>query len=231
MARPSRKLTVVAGLSVHKTWRGHNRENNIQSDDEKLAYMHFMNEDLESEKYGAGAELRALCLMSNHVHEILRIICQVLFSDSMRRYHGRYGMFFNRKHGRCGKVAQDRPHTTLLELAFNEMIGIFYVHANPLRARMVGDLRNYRWSTHHLYAFGKKEFWMRNVKLPKWYMDLGDTARKRQRKYRELFARYLEKEGIVKKQIFKRRFFGTIEWMNQNEERVRTEMKRSQAPP
>lgn len=187
-----------------------------------------MNEDLESTKYQQGSELEAVTLMSNHAHEKHRVTNPCLFSNHMRRHHARYGMYFNRKRGRCGKVAQQRPHTTLLENEKYEMEATFYIHANPLRAKMIRDMRNYYWSTHVLYAFGKRHPWMRNVKLPSWYLKLGNTPKERQRNYRWFFAHYLRRNGLTKKTVFKRYFYGSSNWCEEQERNLKSI---KEAPP
>ncbi|MFH1018433.1 MAG: hypothetical protein V1798_09660, partial [Pseudomonadota bacterium] len=88
----------------------------------------------------------------------------------------------------------------------------FYVHANPLRARIVRDAKDYRWSTHRLYAFGKKTPWMTNVRFPSWYMDLAKTKEERQKKYRQLFDAYLRTFGLIK-QTFSIYGIGDLRWI------------------
>jgi putative transposase len=231
MARPPRCLTVFAGYCVHKVWRGHNKEDNLGTPIEKSAYLGFLNEDLESERYQAGCELNALTLMDNHTHEFCKVLDPGLFSAHMRRVHSRFGAFFNRLKSRCGKVAQDRPHTTLLEAEQAEIEAVLYVHANPVRANMVKDARHYRWSTHKLYAFGQREDWMRNVVLPQWYLNLGNTALVRQRNYRRLFANYLREKGRFKQTFLRRRFYGNPAWMLQQEKKVADWRKQRRHPP
>lgn len=218
MARPPRSLSVVPSFSVHKVWRGHNKEANIRTREQKQKYMDLMNEDLESEKYQAGSTLEAATLMDNHTHELNGIRDQVLFSNHMRRHHSRYGAYFNRENNRCGKVAQDRPHTTLVADDTYAMEVVFYIHANPIRANIVKDARDYYWSTHKLYAFGIREPWMRNVVLPRWYLGMGKTDELRQRRYRQLFANYLRTYGPVKRVFLKRLFFGPATWMQERQE-------------
>lgn len=230
MPRIPRSLSVVPKLSVHKVWRGHNKEWNLGTEAQKLKYLQYLNEDVESEKFKKASQLRALTVMSNHTHEINEVLNQVSYSNHMRRHHSRYGMYFNRLMNRCGKVAQDRPHTCLLESSYHEMIAIFYVHANPLRAGMVKDMRNYRWSTHNLYAFGKKQPWMKHVVFPKWYLALGKSMEQRQRKYRALFARYLKDTNKQKLFFLKRRFFGSPDWVEKKQHLVR-EWRLAHAPP
>lgn len=178
-----------------------------------------MNEDLESEKYESGSTLEALTLMSNHTHEISDVVSQERFSNHMRRHHSRYGRYFNDLKKRCGKVAQDRPHTTLIADDHHKMTCVFYIHANPHRAGL-SDAERYEFSTHKLYAYGKRSGWMRNVVFPAWYLKLGETMSERQRKYRKLFAQYLKSSGLTKQSFLRLRFFGPLQWTNDNEKQV-----------
>jgi putative transposase len=230
MARIPRRLTVLPNFSVHKVWRGHNKENNLETDEEKLKYLELLNEELESEEYEKGAGLQALTLMTNHAHEMFQILVQTLFSDLMRRHHGRYGQYFNKSRNRCGKVAQDRPHTTLIGDENHEMQAVFYIHANPIRANIVKDARDYKWSTHKLYAFGIREDWMRNIELPQWYLKLGKNSSLRQREYRKLFALYLKIHGARKRFFLERSFFGEMTWVIEREEII-SEWRSEHSPP
>lgn len=193
--------------------------------------MKFYDEDVDSTKYEKGATLLAVTIMSNHSHELFYVENQVQFSNQMRRHHARYGCYFNRSSNRCGKVAQDRAHTTLIGDPEHEMEVVFYIHANPLRANIVKDPKNYYWSTHRLYAFGKREAWMTNIKLPKWYLELGRTNEARQKKYRKLFARYLQIKGLRKQRFLKARFFGQVTWVIRMEEAIQTWKANQKLPP
>ncbi len=230
MARIPRNLTVRSGFSLHKVWRGHNKEWNLETAQQKAQYLEFMNQDLESEKYERGSNPEALTLMSNHTHEVSQVLDPPHFSHHMRRHHARYGRYFNDAHHRCGKVAQDRPHTTLIADDHHKMMCVFYIHANPHRARM-SDAERYEYSTHKLYAYGKRSGWMRNIVLPAWYLNLGPTPLQRQKAYRRLFARYLQASGLTKQPFLRRRFFGSPQWMMENEQRVSDWKKQRAAPP
>ncbi|MFH1017091.1 MAG: transposase [Pseudomonadota bacterium] len=207
MPRLPRSLLLEPGLSLHKVWRGHNREWNLSEPTEKLTYLSMLNEEIVKQ----WSQLRALCLMSNHSHEVYSLDNVEEFSVFMRRHHGRYGQFFNKRHNRCGQVAQDRPKTPAIQDEDQEMRVTFYVHANPLRARMVKDANQYPWSTHRLYAFGKRAIWMKNVRFPKWYMELGRTWDMRQGQYRKLFDAFLRTEGFIK-QNFSQYGIGDLRW-------------------
>jgi putative transposase len=230
VARIPRTFSVRPNSSVHKIWRGHNREWNLGTDEQKKHYLEFLNEDLESQKFDAGAVINALTLMSNHGHEVYQVKEPKKFSGHMRRHHSRYGSYFNRENNRCGKVAQDRPKTCLIGDVAHEMRAVFYIHANPVRAGIVGDAKDYEWSTHRFYAFGKKAKWMKNIQLPDWYLNLGKTAELRQRKYRKLFSRYMRDSGKFKQGFVNRLFYGPCLWVAEQEDLVAV-WKRQHLPP
>ncbi len=230
MARLPRSLSVQSDSRVHKIWRGHNREWNLGTDEQKSRYLDFLNDDLESKKHHAGSEVQAICLMSNHTHELYNVLKATEFSNHMRRHHSRYGMYFNRQNGRSGKVAEDRPKTCLIADEEHEMKTVFYIHANPIRAHIVKDARDYRWSTHKLYAFGKKEEWMKNIRLPDWYMKLGKNMQQRQRKYRQLFVQFLKTFGVTRQNFLHSLFYGPPLWMQERRKLV-SKWSRERSPP
>lgn len=228
MPRIPRSLILDNNFQTHKVWRGHNREWNISSNDEKVTYLSFLNELIPKQLN----DLNAFTIMSNHSHELFHINDKKQFSELMRNHHSRYGMFFNKKHNRLGKVAYDRPKTCLIQEDEHSMRATFYIHANPIRAGITKNAANYKWSTHKLYAFGKRESFMKKVIFPKWYMELGKTWEERQRKYRQLFDLYLKEIGLTAQDFLNRNFFGNSIWMLELRKKVSGWYKsKSKAPP
>ena len=231
MPRVPRGLIIEEGFQTHKMWRSHNREWNISESDEKEAYLNELNDELK--KKHQTNELNALTLMSNHTHELFHINDKIEFSNMMRTHHSRYGMYFNQKHKRRGKVAYERPKTCLIEDDQYSMTATFYIHANPVKAGITKNAANYRWSTHKLYAFGKYEKFMKYVVFPRWYMDLGKSWPERQRKYRTLFDAYLREMGLIKQAFLHGYFYGDHLWMLELSKKVLEWRKKSRSkdPP
>lgn len=228
MPRIPRNLILDNNYQTHKVWRGHNKEWNISTSEEKLAYIDLLNKLLPKQLN----ELNAFTLMSNHTHELFDINDKSQFSDLMRNHHSRYGMFFNKKHSRLGKVAYDRPKTCLIENDEYSMRATLYIHANPIRAGIIKNASNYKWSTHKLYAFGKRESFMKYVKFPNWYMELGKTWEERRSKYRKLFDLYLRENGLLIQNFLNRNFYGNTLWMLDLSKKVSNWVKtRSKSPP
>lgn len=216
---------------LHKVWKGHNSEYNIGSHREKDAYLKYLNEEIIKQEN----PIHSICIMSNHTHEVYSLnecdgSIQAL-SELFRRHHARYGMYFNRKQNRKGKVAQERPFTCSVEKDdAHEMELTFYIHANPLRAGLCKDAKNFYYSTHRLYAYGKKEPWMANIVFPQWYMKLGKTMKQRQARYRSLFEDYLRRRGLIKVThcIYG---WGSLLWVHKRRRQIRRDFLGLGPPP
>jgi len=231
MPRIPRNLILEEGFQTHKMWRGHNKEWNLSSVGEKSFYLWSLNKLLPKQSN----ILNAYTLMSNHAHEDYDIKSKNEFYDLMRDHHSRYGMFFNRKHNRQGRVAYDRPKTCLIESDEYSMRTIFYIHANPVKAGITKNAANYIWSTHRLYAFGKRDEFNKYVRFPRWYMALGKTPQLRQKAYRRLFDAYLREQGFIKqiKQNFlNKNFFGSFLWVSDRMKKAKDGVEcKSNDPP
>ena len=114
MARKPRSLVLFDNCTTHKVWRAHNKEYYLQSDSIKQLYIDSLLKVQKTDQNDY--ELNALTLMSNHVHGVIKISTVKTFSNLMRNHHSRFGLVFNQIHKRCGKVAQERPHTTCFEV-------------------------------------------------------------------------------------------------------------------
>jgi len=92
----------------------------------------------------------AWSLLSNHFHLLVRTGCQPI-SKSMKKLLTGYVVKFNLRHKRCGHLFQNRYKSIICEEDPYLLELTRYIHLNPLRAGIVGDLeklRHYRWAGH-----------------------------------------------------------------------------------
>lgn len=92
----------------------------------------------------------AWALLANHFHLLLQTAAQPL-SRVMQRLLGGHAQGFNRTHGRCGHLFQNRFKSTLVDNDTYLQTVIRYIHLNPLRAGIVVDLAalaSYPWAGH-----------------------------------------------------------------------------------
>ena len=129
----------------------------------------------------------AWALMSNHFH-LLLMPTTVTLAETMRRLLTSYAVYFNRKYHRSGHLFQNRYKSSVCEEEpyFIELIR--YIHLNPLRAGMVGDLEaleRYRWSGHAvLLGWATMEGQETNAVLSRF----GKSRVRAQRGYRQFVA-------------------------------------------
>jgi len=92
----------------------------------------------------------AWCLLSNHFHLLVRTGRQPIFR-SMKKLLTGYVVNFNLRHKRTGHLFQNRYKSIICEEDPYLLELTRYIHLNPLRAGMVGEvkeLNNYRWAGH-----------------------------------------------------------------------------------
>ena len=100
----------------------------------------------------------AWALMPNHFHLLLRTGA-VPISNIMRRLLAGYAQAFNRRHRRHGHLFQNRYKSILCQEGTYLLELVRYIHLNPLRAKVVADLRrlnNYRYYGHSV-LLGKRQ--------------------------------------------------------------------------
>ena len=140
MARLAR--VVIPGLPHHVTQRGNGGARTFFSDRDFACYRDLLAASCRE----AEVEVWAWCLMPDHVHLVL----VPTDPDGLRRalapVHRKYaGIIHARRkrtghfwQGRFGCVAMDEDHLAA---------ALRYVSLNPVRARLVGRARDWRWSS------------------------------------------------------------------------------------
>lgn len=108
---------------------------------------------------GPGAiAVQAWALLPNHAHLLVRTGARPL-PHVMRSLLTGYAGAFNRRHKRTGHLFQNRYKSVVVEEEPYFLELVRYVHLNPLRARIVPDLRKlarYPW-TGHAALMGRRE--------------------------------------------------------------------------
>ncbi len=103
----------------------------------------------------------AWCLMQNHFHLLVRTGRQSI-SKSMKKLLTGYVVNFNLRHKRYGHLFQNRYKSVICEDDPYLLELSRYIHLNPLREDMVGDLEelnNYRWTGHSTIMGRVKRDW------------------------------------------------------------------------
>ncbi|MCB0911876.1 MAG: transposase [Propionibacteriaceae bacterium] len=129
----------------HVMLRGVNRDAIFLEDEDRERFL----QSLAQAKAASGCLVLAYCLMTNHVHLVLRTTREPIGSV-VKRVGVRYAGWFNHKYGRVGHLFQDRFKSRPVETGEYLVKLIRYVWDNPVEAGLVERADDYRWSSRRL---------------------------------------------------------------------------------
>jgi len=235
--RIPRRYTAPPNSTVHKIWRCHNKEYLLEKATDKHEYLQAIHDDYTGKCNKDDFEICGYVVMSNHAHESDTVGERTeKYSEHMRRSYGRFGLRFNKRHERLGKVALDRPKTIRMQDAKSHMRVMFYSDCNPVRAGIIRHPTDTRWkdfSSCRFYAYGERNRYSDMLTPPAWYLALGRTQRARQRRYRSLLDRYMIEHGLKRDpKMCTGYFLGGEQWIQEQRKLLRERTaKLAQAPP
>lgn len=143
MPRHARQLA-ESGI-YHVMLRGVNRDAIFLDDEDCARFLHALTKARDS----SGCAVLAYCLMSNHVHLVLRTGDEPI-GAVVKRLGVRYAGWFNRKYGRVGHLFQDRFKSVPVEDDGYFVTLLRYVWNNPVEAGLVQRPEAYLWSSRRL---------------------------------------------------------------------------------
>lgn len=143
-----RKPRIQAASSIyHIVIRGLDRQ--IMFEDAK-DYKKYL-EILELYKSECNFKLYAYCLMSNHVHLLIKTGVTSL-ETIFRKINTHYAGWFNMKYQRTGHLQQERYYSEPVEDKSYFINVIRYIHRNPTNAGLeITPGESYLWSSIHEY--------------------------------------------------------------------------------
>jgi len=176
---PRMARIVVPNTPHHIVQRGHNKQTVFVSDDDYryyLANLFEWKERLSCKVYG-------WCLMTNHIHLIINPGEDV---DSlgllMKRLAAKQTRFVNRLEDRTGSLWEGRYKSCPIQTDEYLLACCRYVDLNPVRAHMVANPEDYRWSSYRT-KIGLTQNKILDVDAC--YFGLGQTLAQRQSRYRQ----------------------------------------------
>ncbi|MFO8062565.1 MAG: transposase [bacterium] len=154
----------LEGYFYHIIARGQRKNPLFFSPDDMRIFISYLKKQLED----TDLEIFAYCIMRNHYHILLRLKSDPIY-NLIHPLHTRYAILFNSKNNTTGHVFQDRP-LSLIVLSRDYLYTIlYYIHNNPVKARIVIRPEDYEFSSASVYK-GKRP--------PKWLTVLTDYEEK-----------------------------------------------------
>jgi REP element-mobilizing transposase RayT len=210
MARPLR-IEFPGGL-YHITCRGNGGKDIFIDDHDRVRFMEYLKKNTAKHN----VIMYAYCLMSNHYH---------LFSETMKANLSRfmhaintsYTVYFNRRHQRIGHLFQGRYKAIIVDKDAYLLELCRYIHLNPVRAGIVSNPAEYRWSSHRAYLGIDK----RNDLIdPDIILPMFSTNRRKAvRRYRTFVNESTENENPLKR-VVGQVILGKDEFIQNTKERI-----------
>ncbi|UWG96974.1 transposase [Dehalobacter sp. DCM] len=133
----------------HVMLRGINRQDLFEDDADRQRFV----ETLETCQEKSRHTLFGYCLMSNHVHLLLRENNEPL-AVTIKRLSSSYVYYFNWKYSRCGHLFQERFKSEAVDTDAYFLTVLRYIHQNPVKAKIVTDIIHYAWCSYRAYLQG-----------------------------------------------------------------------------
>lgn len=141
---------VGAGYPHHLIQRGNNREKIFHDKNDRKQYLSLLK------KYSVkwNSPVLVYCLMSNHVHILVRPASNESLYKMMQGVTLCYTQYINRKYHRTGRLWESRYHSCIVEEERYLWAVSRYIEQNPVRARMVKKAEEYFYSSAQAHING-----------------------------------------------------------------------------
>jgi putative transposase len=186
---PRKPRFFLPDAPVHVVQRGHSREPVFFEDNDYSAYLHWVEEAVE--RYDC--VIHAYALMTNHVHFLITPRDKRGISLMMQHVGRRYTPYINHTYGTSGSIWEGRFKASLIHDEEYLLTCMRYIELNPVRANMVSNPAQYRWSSYRCNAQGKENKLLSAHPL---YEQLGRSKLEQCEAYKTLFKAHLEPEDL-----------------------------------
>jgi REP element-mobilizing transposase RayT len=175
------------GSLYHVLSRGNEKRDIFFGDDDRRLFLDTLGEMAQRFEI----DVFVYVLMDNHYH-LLLCTPRANLSRAMQWLGVTYTNRFNARHSRSGHLFQGRFKNMLVQNDAYLLQLSYYIHRNPLRAKMVERLADYRWSSYRAYAYGQQApEWLDTERILSQLVN----AKDRHKAYRENTQKYAREEG------------------------------------
>lgn len=186
---PRQMRYYLSDVTQHVIQRGNNRQPTFLQDTDYHVYL----ECLRQAMFTHACDVHAYVLMPNHVH-LLVTPHRVDGVPRLMQAVGRsYVHYFNQTYERTGTLWEGRYKASLVDSVSYLLSCYQYIELNPVRAKLVQDPADYRWSSYRHHALGEPNDVLIDHPLD---LRLGATPRARNTSYRRLFGTRIETQVL-----------------------------------
>lgn len=192
MGRPQRIL--IDNSVFHIMNRGHNKYKIFNSPDDYKQYKEIVR--FYKKRYEF--DIFHYCLMPNHIHLLLRIISGKDLPHLMQAINQSYAKYYRKQYKFKGNLFQGRYKSLHIDKDEYFLDCGRYIERNPLRAKMVGDLANYYFSSFNFYTGLRKDD---IISVNPLYEALSADPKERIRLYKSYVLQSRPYENIIDKEF------------------------------
>ena len=184
---PRQSRIDITGALHHIIARGIERRKLFDDNQDRYDFLKHLGLILEQTKTAC----YAWALIPNHFHLLLRT-GPVPIATVMRRLLTGHAIRYNRRHRRSGHLFQNRYKSILCQEDAYLLELVRYIHLNPLRARLVEDLKQldkYAFCGHGVIMGKQEQSWQHSDEVLLFFGKRISSAR---RKYKEFVAKGID---------------------------------------
>jgi len=205
---PRTKRIIPCNAALHVICRGNNRQDVFHCDSDKLKYYTLLRELKEENR----VDIFHYCLMDNHVHIIIFLKPENTLSKFMKQVNLSYFHYYRKLYGYFGHFWQDRFKSSIIEIDSYLLQCGKYIELNPVRAGMVTDPGQYRFSSYNFYSRSKPDALISPSPA---YLGLADSASLRQKQYIDFVV---DRDIINSRELSKKLYIGSPGFINKLQE-------------
>lgn len=187
---PRRPRINTPNIPQHVVQRGINREPCFFAEEDYHCYRHW----LQKSAADWHCAIHAYVLMTNHVHLLVTADRPDGIAKLMQSIGRRYVQYINRSYHRTGSLWEGRFKSSLVQVEEYLLTCMRYIELNPVRANMVNDPAQYRWSSYRHNGLGQTD---ERITPHPLYLELGKNEADRLAAYRSLFRSELDDEALT----------------------------------
>ena len=186
----------------HILIRGNNRQSIFKEDDDYHRFLELLLKYKEKFTF----KLYHFALMTNHVHLVLEPTSGGNLAEIMKGVNLAYAQYYKWKYKHIGHFWQDRYKSIIVSKDDYLLACGSYVELNPVRAGIIEDPKEYRWSSYGVYGYGKKDGLVDEHPI---YLNLSEEEGERRKRYREFVRGMLKDKAAMKGEMEKRIVYGS----------------------
>jgi putative transposase len=176
---------------VHVVQRGNNRQVCFAKEQDLAAYANWLGE--YAEKFEV--HVHGWVLMTNHVHLLMTPQSDSGVTRLLQTLGRQYVRYFNYAYQRSGTLFEGRYKSSVVQHEEYFLNCLRYIELNPVRAGMVKDPGDYKWSSYRAHAFGvRPRMWTGHEQ----YLRMGGNDKERHSCYRKWVEEVMSTETVSK---------------------------------